>query len=251
MANPQKEDGYTAIANDIMDALIASELSGQDFKVSLLIIRKTYGFNKSEDAVSLTQMMAATGMSKIRCSQVVNRLELMKILTVTENINGIGKKYMFNKDFETWGTVKEKCNRLEKTILTVKKKRNRPLRKSVTTKDNIQKTITKDNIMPEGLSEKTFSEFLAIRKKKRAPLPQESFPRFFKELEKICDQTRASPEDIINQSIVNGWQGIFPLKNGGNNGGNRSGFNGSAGKAFKETGADEPGSEKWPEPTVY
>ena len=71
MANPQKEDGYTAIANDIMDALIASELSGQDFKVSLLIIRKTYGFNKSEDAVSLSQMMA--GSQPARVNENINR----------------------------------------------------------------------------------------------------------------------------------------------------------------------------------
>ncbi|HOR83012.1 MAG TPA: replication protein [Bacteroidales bacterium] len=142
MANPQKENGYTAIANEIMDALISTDLSGQDFKVALLIIRKTYGFNKIEDAVSLTQMMNATGMSKIRCSQVVNRLELMKILTVTQNINGIGKKYKFNKDFENWITVKENINRYKKTKQTVKVLRNIPLRKTLTTKDN----ITKDNI---------------------------------------------------------------------------------------------------------
>jgi phage replication O-like protein O len=141
MANPQKENGYTAIANDIMDALISFDMSGQDFKIALLILRKTYGYNKCEDAVSLSQMQIATGMGKIRCSQVVTRLQLMKILTVTENINGIGKKYKFNKDFETWGTVSKNINRLEKVKSTVNVLRKIPLMKSVTTKDNIQKTI--------------------------------------------------------------------------------------------------------------
>jgi len=145
MANPQKENGYTAIANEIMDALIAEKLSGQDFKITLLIIRKTYGFNKCEDAVSLSQMMKATGMIKVRCSQVVNRLELMKILTVTENINGIRKKYKFNKNFDTWQTVNKNINRYKKMKGTVNKKLNTPLMKSVTTKDTLTKdTLTKD-----------------------------------------------------------------------------------------------------------
>jgi phage replication O-like protein O len=147
MANPQKENGYTPIANEIMDALIAFRLSGQELRITLLIIRKTYGFNKKEDPISLSQMIRATGLCKIRCSQVINRLELMKIVTVTENINGIGKKYKFNKDFDKWHTVNENCNRYRKTKETVNVLINQPLMKTVTTKDNITKdSITKDNI---------------------------------------------------------------------------------------------------------
>lgn len=145
MASPQKENGFTAIANELMDALIKVDLSGQEFKIALLIIRKTYGFNKKDDAVSLTQMMGFTGMGKIRCSQVVNRLQLMKIITVTENINGIGKKYKLNKDFEKWDTVNENINRYRKMKSTVNVLINGPLMKTLTTKDTITKdTITKD-----------------------------------------------------------------------------------------------------------
>lgn len=141
MANPQKEDGYTAIANEIMDALISANLSGHELRLSLLIMRKTYGYNKCEDSIALSQMERATGLGKIRCSQVINRLQLMKIVTVTENINGIGKKYKFNKDFETWDTVTEKCNSYRKVKSTVTEKRNRPLQKTDTTKDKVQKTL--------------------------------------------------------------------------------------------------------------
>jgi len=56
-----------------------------------LIIRKTYGFNKTEDSISLSQMMKSLGLSRVRCSQVINRLQLQKIVTVTEYINGIVK----------------------------------------------------------------------------------------------------------------------------------------------------------------
>lgn len=211
MANPQKENGYTAIANEIMDALISTDLSGQDFKVALLIIRKTYGFNKIEDAVSLTQMMNATGMSKIRCSQVVNRLELMKILTVTQNINGIGKKYKFNKDFENWTTVKENINRYKKTKQTVKVLRNIPLRKTLTTKDNIQKTITKDKalvILPENINPETWSAYLEMRKVIKKPATPTAQKLIIKKLLTI----RGDPNKILEQSIQNSWQGVFEIK---------------------------------------
>lgn len=223
MANPQKEHGYTAIANEIMDALIKVDLSGQQFKIALLIIRKTYGFNKKDDAVSLTQMMSFTGMGKIRCSQVVNQLQLMKILTVTENINGICKKYKLNKDFEEWPTVTENINRYRKTKSTVNVLRNRPLMKTLTTKDISTKDIfTKEKAqaprIPDWIPINTFHEYLEMRRKIRKPLLEKSFTRFFSALKKLCDTTRATPEQILDQSILNSWQGIFPLKTAGGNG---------------------------------
>jgi len=124
MANPQIEDGYTKIANEILEALTRVNLSGHEFRIALLIIRRTYGFSKKEDAISLTQMVKNTGLSKTRCSQVVNSLGLQKIVTVTENINGIGKKYRFNKDYDKWDTVTKKCNRYKKVKSTVTKKCN-------------------------------------------------------------------------------------------------------------------------------
>jgi len=213
MANPQKENGYTPIANELLEALISADLSGQEMRIALLIIRKTYGFNKLEDSVSLSQMMVAANLSKIRCSQVINRLQLMKIVTVTENINGIGKKYKFNKDFENWDTVKENCNRYRKTKSTVKVLRNRPLQKTVTTKDTITKdTITKEIVYPDWLPKETFIEFVEMRKKLKKPLLEKSYNRFFNHLKKICNESKSTPEEILNQSILNSWQGIFPLK---------------------------------------
>lgn len=125
MASPQIENGFTKIANEIMDALIRQQdLSGQELRVSLFILRKTWGFNKKEDYISLSQIGKAIQASKIRCSQIVNSLQLMKILTVKENINGKTKKYMFNKDYEQWNTVNKKLNRLCFTNKTVKQNIN-------------------------------------------------------------------------------------------------------------------------------
>jgi len=114
LANPQKENGYTAIANEILEALINNQFTSQELRVILLIIRKTYGYHKKMDFVSLSQIADAIKSSKTRCSQVVRKLELMKILTVNENINGIGKSYIFNKDFEKWKGVNENIKGISK-----------------------------------------------------------------------------------------------------------------------------------------
>lgn len=173
MANPQIENGYTKISNELLDAIIRQKLSGHEFRIAMLVIRKTYGYNKKQDAISLSQMAKSVGISKIRCSQVINRLQLQKIVTVTENINGIVKKYLFNKDYEQWVTVTEKCNRIRKVNEPLRKSVTLPLQKTVTTKesikDNIQKKKEKDKDIvkngifhPPTISE--ISEYCLVRK---------------------------------------------------------------------------------------
>lgn len=211
MANPQAEDGHTKIANEILDALISANLSGQEMRITLFVIRKTYGYNKVEDFIALSQMMKALRISKVRASQVVNTLELMKILTVTENINGLTKKYKFNKDFDQWDTVKENLNRKGFTKQTVKVLRNRPLRKTLTTKDNIQKTITKDKalvILPENINPETWSAYLEMRKTIKKPATIYAQKLIIGKLAKMRDD----PNKVLEQSISNSYQGVFPLK---------------------------------------
>lgn len=149
MANPQIENGYTKIANEILEALIRTSLSGQELKIALLVIRKTYGFSKKVDFISLTQMAKALACSKIRCAQVVKNLEAMKVLTVNENINGVGKSYRFNKDYSQWNTVNKNINRIEKTKQTVNENINHNI--------NNTKEIYSTTSNEVGLSEKLLS----------------------------------------------------------------------------------------------
>jgi phage replication O-like protein O len=249
MANPQIENGYTKIANEIVEAIYKHPFSGHEFRMLFLIIRKTYGFNKIEDAVSLSQMMKALSLSKTRCSQVINRLQLQKIVTVTENINGIGKKYKFNKNFEQWKTVHKSVNGYTKMKSTVTVLSNEPLQKSVSTKETLTKeTLTKEKVavLPEWIPKETFDEYLSMRKIIKRPLLVKSYNRFFKSLKKICDETRASPEAILNQSILNSWQGLFPIKDGGNNGQRGTGTYGGQQPAIKEAGRAQSDNEPYP-----
>lgn len=86
-------------------------------------------------------------------------------------------------------------------ILKTDKEEDKELDKDIKKRDVIS--------LPDWVPFDTFAEYNLQRKKKLKP---QSINRFLKSLKKICDETKVSPEEILNQSIVNGWEGIFPLK---------------------------------------
>ena len=49
MASPQKENGYTPIAHEILEALAKQLLSPDEWRILMIIFRKTYGWDKKED----------------------------------------------------------------------------------------------------------------------------------------------------------------------------------------------------------
>lgn len=108
MANPQKENGYTAIANELLEALVKIEFpknTGQlPIKLCLFIIRKTYGYHKKMDIISLSQFQKATNdVSRGNLVYWLNYLVQAKILVrVKRNNNEV--EYGFNKDYEQWLT---------------------------------------------------------------------------------------------------------------------------------------------------
>jgi len=220
MANPQKEDGYTAIANEIMEALCRHRIPGEDRQVLDVIFRKTYGFNKIEDYISLSQFVDMTGMKKPNIIGSLKSL-LSKRIIIIQMDNGFRKVYRINKDFDKWERYSNR-SLLSKRIIGVIQKDNPALSKRIPTKDNVTKdTITKTKaqapVLPEWIPKQTFEEYLEMRRKMRKPLMERSFSRFFSHLKRLCEVSRATPEQILDQSIINSWQGIFELKTGGTN----------------------------------
>ncbi len=84
MANPQIENGHTKIANEILEALMLAKLNGVEFAVVLCVLRKTYGFNKKGDQISLTQFGKFTNYSRPAICKALKKLQLVNILTLME-----------------------------------------------------------------------------------------------------------------------------------------------------------------------
>ena len=103
--DPQKEDGHREIETTILQALIHAGLSGLEYSLTLFVLHKTWGWNKKEDAIPLTQFEDATGMDR---AYIVRGLKSLtkKHIIIVEHGGGRGRAsvYMLNKYWDTWDT---------------------------------------------------------------------------------------------------------------------------------------------------
>jgi phage replication O-like protein O len=148
MANPQKEHGYTAIANELFDALCSIRVNGEARQVLDVIFRKTYGFNKKEDRIALSQFVENTGMSKPKVCRSINKLKDMNLIVVTKKEND-DNIFRVNKDYVTWRALpkKETIKSFPKKEIIVPQKGKASFPKKGHTKDNTTKDNTKEREM--------------------------------------------------------------------------------------------------------
>ena len=150
MASPQIENGHIKIANEIFEAYIriARFLSPYENSVWLCVLRKTYGYNKKEDWISLSQIEIMTGIRQPHVARTKKKLLLKNMVKIESN------KLSIQKDYEVWNIPKQVYpNRynipkqvLPKQVITLTQTGNLPLPKQVDTKDNTTKdNTTKDN----------------------------------------------------------------------------------------------------------
>ena len=105
MANPQVENGYVRIATEIIEALARVNIPSGTRRVIDVVIRKTYGFNKKEDQISIDQFREATGLSRRTIIYSIQEAEAKKLLyvkrTITAGFN-FPNAYLFNKNYDEW-----------------------------------------------------------------------------------------------------------------------------------------------------
>lgn len=147
--NPQKEDGFTPIANEIVEALARVNLTAHEWRVLWCVLRKTYGYNKKEDWLSGTQLCAMTGLHKAHVSRA------KKLLAVRNMVTPRGNKIGFNKFYSTWSELPHGVNDHSGKKVTprgtlVTPRGNSELPHGADTKDN----ITKDTIQKTPSSTK-------------------------------------------------------------------------------------------------
>lgn len=237
MASPQVENGYTAIANEIMDELIKIRVPGEAMQILLVILRKTYGWGKKEDHISLSQFYEATGMKKPSIIRAIKQLLAIKLISVSEKANRKGQLYEFNKDYDTWQPLAKKLM-LAKKLTDVSNNANGVSEKA---KNRLQKsypqkqktTLTKTNtktkrreiefILPDDINPEVWSAFIEHRSKIKKPLTEYAKHLIIEKLAMIGQDKNT----VLKQSIVKGWQDVFELKDqGGTNGPGNNGRRG-------------------------
>lgn len=227
------DDGFTRIANELLEAVMRAGLSQHQLLVFMAVMRKTYGFNKKSDWVSNEQLSELTGILPHKCSAAKSVLVKRGILTQTGRVIGI------NKTVSEWSSLpvkgKEKKPYLKKVTLPESGKKSLPesgnayYPNQVNTKDKHTKD-NKDNInnppkspravsfdasavqLPDWLSAEIWLSWVAYRRDLKKPIKSQQTVTQAINLLDRCRLNGYSPEEIINQSIANGWQGLFEPK---------------------------------------
>lgn len=227
------DDGFTRIANELLEAVMHAGLSQHQLLVFMAVMRKTYGFNKKSDWVSNEQISMLTGILPHKCSAAKSALVKRGILTQTGRVIGINKAVSEWSPLPVKGT--EKKPYLKKVTLPESGKKSLPesgnayYPNQVNTKDKHTKD-NKDNInnppkspravsfdaaavqLPDWLSAEIWSSWVAYRRDLKKPIKSQQTVTQAINLLDRCRLNGYSPDEIINQSIANGWQGLFEPK---------------------------------------
>jgi phage replication O-like protein O len=100
MASPQKEDGYTSLANELLEAYARAHLSGGEFRVVLAVLRDSYGWKRKSSRLSLRRLSVDTNMHWVSFLRSLRSLISKGILT--EERIGAGVSLSPNKDYDSW-----------------------------------------------------------------------------------------------------------------------------------------------------
>ncbi|MGG4452371.1 replication protein [Brevibacillus porteri] len=99
---PQIEDGYTRLANEILEHIMKASLNGTQFRIVMAVWRYTYGFQRKEHDLSLTFLAKAIDAGRGQVDREMTALIDRKIIIVV-GTGGRGSRVIaFNKNHSEW-----------------------------------------------------------------------------------------------------------------------------------------------------
>ncbi|WP_347710580.1 replication protein [Erwinia sp. INIA01] len=90
------DDGYTRLANMLLEEYAGADLTKRQFKVLLAVLRLTYGWNKTMDRISDSQISEIARLPVKRCNEAKLQLVEMNILIQQ------GRQFGPNKNVSEW-----------------------------------------------------------------------------------------------------------------------------------------------------
>jgi len=218
MASPQIENGFTRLANELLEALSRTNFSCYQRRVLDAILRKTYGYGKKADRIPLSQIVLLTGIQKGHVSRSMNELIERNVVTS----RGTPRKLGINKNYHEWRDSGFRHDS-KKGYLTgngVTPRGNfrvpdgEPQKKY---KERNKRGLPdgEPNQLPDWLDLTLWGEFRKHRKAIKATMTDLAEKKLLIRLEKLMQDTGSSQQDIIEQSIMNGWKGLFEVKDHG------------------------------------
>ena len=103
MANPQLNDGYTSIANELLEQFMRLPLNGTQWRIIWTVLRYTYGFHKKSHELSVGFFEKSTSCQRKQIQRELNRLIEMKVLTVEGEASfSSSRRISLNKNYDEY-----------------------------------------------------------------------------------------------------------------------------------------------------
>lgn len=196
------------VPNALVDDLL-SELSGSELKCYLFIVRKTRGWQKASDAISISQFVEGTKLSNRQIIDSCNRL--VELGLVVQKTGQRGVKIFTLDSCEKF--TSEKSSHVKKVQATSEKSSQVLVKKVHTQKDTSLNTLIQktNNIpreaqlkKPDQVSEQVWKDFTKHRKTKKAPLTQTALDGIIRE----ANLAGWTLEAALTECLERGWQGF-------------------------------------------
>lgn len=101
--NPQIEEGFTKIANELFDALIKLRVTTTQMNILLFVIRETYGFNRKFKDLSATYIASGIKRDHRNTRRAIDDLIKRRIIKVyKENTASQSRQLGINKHYTEW-----------------------------------------------------------------------------------------------------------------------------------------------------
>lgn len=225
MQKPSKDElrpNFFQCPNALVDKFM-SELSGSDLKCYLTIVRQTSGWHKKEDRISISQFEKFTGLSNRSVIDSCRRLVACGLIIATKD-NEQNNHFMLSsgEDFtphekSSQGGMKKVHNPYEKSSQGGSEKSSHT--KDTITKETIQNKLSKESTSADapktkkvglsdlialGVEHQTASDWLEVRKVKRAALTQTALDLLINESAKAG----ITVDDAVKICAQNSWQGF-------------------------------------------
>ena len=195
MANPQLSNGYTKIANELLEAIYRLNVSGNEMRILLYIIRRTYGFNRTYAEIPLSEFSEAVGIRKNHISEALKKLSANKIIELHPNKGTRPQTISIVKDYQKW-TV-ESC-----TTLLFPKTGTVPENRNSTVPENRNSTVPEigNSTVPE-IGNHTYKENIKERKERGKEKPHGRYGNVLLTDNQYSDLTKDYGENNVRDYI--------------------------------------------------
>ena len=209
------------ITNDVVDLAMAN-ISGNSLKCYLLIIRKTRGWQKEKDSISISQFIKYTGIKRPETiTKSINEL-LENGLITSYKIKGKITKYSpLNHPQKTVPPLKNSSTK-KPLYPPLKNRCTSTPKKPCTTKDTIKNTIIKTKeknkkeiIYPDNLNIQVWKRWIIY--KKEIKKNYKTITGEQSAINKLSTLSNENQVKCIDDSISNEYQGFFIDKYTGQN----------------------------------